>query len=200
MAAQSLSNKWVNLLVNGLIALVIGSIFIFVPESIYQTIIIILGIFLVLSGIGFVFYANKKGTAPSSQGRIVWTIQGLFNIGIGVFMMMKPALLYNFIMTFVGIWLIVAGAIQLYDSHQLRNVMSHYRVLMVWGFINIALGVVVILWPEFPIKVFGYIAYMIALVLFIYAGVFYSMRNKTPYGNVEDADILDIDEEPEEFL
>jgi uncharacterized membrane protein HdeD (DUF308 family) len=194
MAAQTLSNKWVNLLINGLIALVIGSIFVFVPESIYTTIIIILGVILLLSGIGFVFYANKKGAVPSSQGRIVWTIQGLFNIGIGVFMMMKPVLLYNFIMTFVGIWLIVAGAIQLFDSHQLRNVMNHYRVLMVWGFINIALGLVVILWPEFPIKVFGYIAYLIALILFIYSGVFYSMRNKSPYGNIEDADILDIDE------
>jgi len=198
MSIQTLSNKWVNLFVNGLIALAFGTIFIFIPETVYVTIIMVLGAFLIAMGIGFIIFANKKGSPPGVQARMLWTVQGIVNIGIGIFMMLQPALFYKFVMVFLGIWLIIAGAIQLYDSHMMRNIMNHYRVLMSMGFVNIALGVVIILWPEFPIQVFGYVAYFIALVMFIYAIIFYNNRNKNPKGafaeDVEDADILSIDE------
>ena len=199
MSTSTLSNKWVNLVINGIIALVIGSIFIFVPQAVYKTIIIILGVLLLLAGLGFVFYANRKGSVPTAQGRVVWNVQGLLNLAIGLFMIFEPQLLYNFIMIFVGIWLIVAGAIQLYDSHQIRNVIAHYRIMMFWGFIDIALGLVIILWKDFPVVVMGYIAYFIAAILFVYAIIFYNYRNKSPYGDVSDADIVEVDE-PEDKI
>jgi len=195
MSEQTLSNKWVNLFVNGLIALAFGTVFIFIPETVYVTIILILGGFITIMGFGFIYFANKKGSTPGTQARMLWSMQGLVNIGIGIFMMLQPELFYRFVMTFLGIWLIIAGSLQLFDSHMMRNIMSHYRVLMTMGFINIALGVVIVLWPEFPIKVFGYIAYFIALVMFIYAIVFYNYRNKDPKGAFsEDAEIIEIDE------
>jgi uncharacterized membrane protein HdeD (DUF308 family) len=195
MSEQTLSNKWVNLFVNGLIALAFGTVFIFIPETVYVTIILVLGGFITIMGFGFIYFANKKGSAPGTQARMLWSTQGLVNIGIGIFMMLEPELFYRFVMTFLGIWLIIAGSLQLFDSHMMRNIMSHYRVLMLMGFINIALGLVIILWPEFPIKVFGYIAYFIALVMFTYAIVFYKYRNKDPKGAfAEEAEVIEIDE------
>jgi cbb3-type cytochrome oxidase subunit 3 len=74
--------------------------------------------------------------------------------------------------------------------------MNHYKILMVWGFINIALGVIIILWPQFPFVVFGYIAYSIAIVMFIYAAVFFGYRNHIPGQkvDVEDAEVVELDE------
>jgi len=196
MTEQTLSNKWVNLFVNGLIALAFGTVFIFIPETVYVTIVLVLGGFLVAMGFGFIYFANRKRRSPSTQARILWTLQGLVNIGIGIFIMnLQPDLFYRLVMTFLGIWLIIAGSLQLFDSHMMRNIMSHYRLLMTMGFINIALGVVIILWPKLLIDFFGYIAYFIALVMFIYAIVFYNYRNKDPKGAfAEDAEIIEIDE------
>ena len=197
MKDQTLSNKWISLFVNGLIAVFFGSVFIFIPEAVYITIIGIFGGLILLLGIGFIYFGVRKGAKPGSKARMMWIIQGLINIGIGIFMILQPDLLFKFIMTFVGIWLIVAGALQLYDSHMMRNVMNHYRLLLLWGFINIALGVIIILWKEFPIVVFGYISYFIALIMFIYAGIFYSYRNYTPGGesaDIEDAEVVEVDE------
>jgi len=105
-------------------------------------------------GVGFIFSAVRKGAVGGLH--IMAIVQGLLNIGVGIFMLLKPELIFDFTMTFIAIWLVVSGSMQLYDSHSMRNVMSHYKVLMVWGFINIALGLIIILWPEFPFVVFGY--------------------------------------------
>lgn len=194
MNDQALSNKWISLFVNGLIALFFGSIFIFIPETVYITIIGVFGGLVLLLGLGFIYFGVKQGKSPGGKQRMMWIVQGIINIGIGIFMIMQPELLFKFIMTFVGIWLIIAGAIQLYDSHVMRNVMSSYRLLLLWGFVNIALGLIVILWKEFPIVVFGYFAYFIALIMFIYAGIFYKYRNVNPNQTeieAEDADIIE---------
>jgi len=195
MSSKSLSNKWVSLFVNGVIAAIFGTVFVFVPQTVYITIIQILGALLLLMGVGFIFSAVRKGAEGGLH--IMAIVQGLINIGVGIFMLLKPELIFEFTMTFIAIWLVVSGSMQLYDSHSMRNVMSHYKVLMIWGFINIALGVIIILWPTFPFVVFGYIAYTIALVMFIYAGVFFGYRNHIPgqdIKDIEDAEVVDIKE------
>ena len=201
MNNHALSNKWISLFVNGLIALFFGSVFIFIPETVYITIIGGFGGLILLIGIGFIYFGLKNGDQPGSKARMMWIIQGIINIGIGIFMILQPELLFKFIMTFVGIWLIVAGALQLYDSHMMRNIMNHYRLLMIWGFINLGLGVVIILWKEFPIVVFGYISYFIALIMFIYAGVFYRFRNYKPdntASSIEEAEVVEVNEPKED--
>jgi len=193
MTGNTLSNKWISLFINGIIAAIIGSIFVFVPKAVYVTIIQVFGAILLLGGIGFIISIARRKT--SSNIHIMAIIQGILNIGVGVFMLLQAQLVYDFTMTFVAIWLVVSGALQLYDSHSMRNVMNHYKVLMFWGFINIALGVIIILWPEFPFVFLGYIAYAIAIVMFIYAAIFYGYRNYSPDKlDVEDAEVVDIEE------
>ena len=195
MKNQSLSNKWVSLFVNGVIAAIFGTVFVFVPQAVYITIIQVLGALLLIGGLSYIFFVFRRSS--DSGMHIMAILQGIVNVGVGIFMLMKPDLIFAFTMTFIAIWLILSGAMQLYDSHSMRNVMNHYKVLMVWGFINIALGVIILLMPEFPFIIFGYIAYSIALVMFIYAGIFYSYRNHVPGqsgADIEDAEIIDIDE------
>jgi len=192
--AQSLSNKWVSLFINGVIAAIFGTIFIFVPQAVYITIIQVLGAALLIGGVGYIYFTIRKSSGEGTH--IVGILQGLINLGVGIFMILKPQLIFDFTMTFIAIWLVVSGAMQLYDSHSMRNVMNHYKILMIWGFINIALGVIIILWPQFPFVVFGYIAYSIAIVMFIYAGVFYGYRNHVPGQkvDVEDAEVVELKE------
>jgi uncharacterized membrane protein HdeD (DUF308 family) len=195
MSSQSLSNKWISLFINGVIAAIFGTVFVFVPKAVYVTIIQVLGVLFLVAGGGFIFSAIRRGTDGGLH--IMAIIQGLVNIGVGIFMLLQPKLVFDFTMTFIAIWLIVSGGMQLYDSHSMRNVMNHYRILMVWGFFNIALGVIIILWPEFPFVVFGYIAYAIAVVMFIYAAIFFGYRNHIPGKpelEVEDAEVVDIEE------
>ena len=195
MTEHALSNKWVSLFINGIIAAIFGTIFVFVPKAVYVTIIQVLGALLLLGGVGFIISAVRRKTEGNIH--VMAIIQGLLNIGVGIFMLLQPQLIFNFTMTFVAIWLVVSGAMQLYDSHSMRNVMNHYKILMVWGFINIGLGVIIILWPEFPFVVFGYIAYTIALVMLTYAAIFYGYRNHVPGRpdvEVEEAEVVDIEE------
>ena len=196
MSEHTLSNKWVSLFINGIIAMVIGTVFVFVPKAVYVTIIQVIGAVLMLGGVGFIVSAVRR--KASGNLHVMAIVQGLINIGVGIFMLLQPKLIFNFTMTFIAIWLVVSGAMQLYDSHSMRNVMNHYKVLMVWGFINVALGVIIILVPEFPFIMFGYIAYTIAVVMFIYAGIFFGFRNHIPGKSdveVEDAEIVDIEED-----
>jgi uncharacterized membrane protein HdeD (DUF308 family) len=195
MSSQSLSNKWISLFINGVIAAIFGTVFVFVPKAVYVTIIQVLGVLFLVAGGGFIFSAIRRGTDGGLH--IMAIIQGLVNIGVGIFMLLQPKLVFDFTMTFIAIWLIVSGGMQLYDSHSMRNVMNHYRILMVWGFLNIALGVIIILFPKLLVNLFGIIFYAIAVVMFIYAAIFFGYRNHIPGKpelEVEDAEVVDIEE------
>ena len=53
------SNRWTSVLINAIITLTIGIVLIFVPETVYSTIIIVIGAMMILSGFIFFTYPNR---------------------------------------------------------------------------------------------------------------------------------------------
>lgn len=174
----NLSHRWSNVFINALLTLTIGAVLIFVPEAIYVTIITVIGALLIASGIGF-FIFLKKATTLSTKARIIWFSQALINIIVGLFLVFQSELVYDFVIYFIAIWLIISGGIQIFFAPSQKNIVKNTSVILINGVVAIGLGVTILIWPEFPIKFIGYITVLVGFILLYYSFIFFKHRNET---------------------
>ncbi len=184
------SNKWSNILINAIITLSIGAMLILVPNTIYQTIIIGIGIVLFIAGVGFLVYASRSHEI-SFQSKSFWYIQSVINIVVGIFIFFQPAMVVNLLHYFISIWLIIVGGVQLFFASTQRSVYGNVSVLLINSILALGLGVLFLVWPEFPLVVIGYITVLIGLILLFYSYIFFKHRNEVVTVSYDSQDSAD---------
>jgi len=169
-------SKWTNILINAIITLTIGAVLVFIPETIYLSIIIGIGVILTLSGFGFLFYTyNSKQI--EIKNKVLWYLQSIINLTVGAFLLFQPELVLDFMIYFISVWLILIGAIQLFQAPSQKNIAGNISFILINSVISITLGVVILIWPTFPLQFIGYIVLLIGVILLYYSYVFYKHRN-----------------------
>jgi len=169
-------NRWTNLLINAIITLTIGSVLVFIPKTIYISIVIGIGIILMLSGIAFLIYTHNSKLVEV-KNKILWYLQSLINLTVGTFLVFQPDLVLQFMIYFISVWLILIGAIQLFQAPSQKNIAKNISVILINSIISIALGIAILIWPTFPLQFIGYIVMLIGVILLFYSFVFYKHRN-----------------------
>ena len=169
-------SRWTNILINAIITLTIGSVLVFIPEAIYLSIVIGIGIVLIISGFSILLYThNSKQLIVKSK--VLWYLQSIINLTVGAFLVFQPELVLNFMVYFISVWLILIGAIQLFQAPSQKNIAGNISVILINSIISIALGVAILIWPTFPLQFIGYIVMLIGVILLYYSFVFYTHRN-----------------------
>ncbi len=169
-------NRWTNILLNAIITLTIGAVLLFIPKTVYISIVIGIGIVLILSGISFLTYTyNSKKILQNKKP--LWYLQSIINITVGTFLVFQPEIVLNFIVYFISLWLILIGAIQLFQAPSQKTIAGNISVILINSVLSIALGVIILIWPTFPLQIIGYIVMLIGIILLYYSFVFYTHRN-----------------------
>lgn len=189
-----ISGKWSNILINGIITLAIGSLLVFAPITVYKMIVIGIGIALFSVGLVSLIYASRTQNL-SVKNKSIWYIQAIIDIAIGIFIFFQPELVVNMLRYFISIWLIIVGAIQLFYSAGQSKIFGKVSIMFINSILALAVGVVFLAWPEFPLLVLGYINIFISIILFYYAIVFYTNRNKGFVNNIADIEDVEFEEE-----
>ncbi len=170
------SNHWTNILINAVITLSIGAILILVPNTIYNTIIIIAGITLFLFGLAFLIYAYQSKTT-TIKSKTYWYFQSVLYFAVGLFLFFKPQIVVNLLHYFISIWLIIVGLTQLFFAANRKHIIGNSSFMFINSIIALSLGILILIWPQFPVVFIGYITLLIGIVLLVYSIGQYKHRN-----------------------
>ena len=180
------------MLMNSIITLIIGSVLVFIPEAIYISIVIGIGVLLVLAGFGFLFFTYNSHQLII-KNKVLLYFQSIVNLTVGAFLIFQPELVLNFMIYFISIWLILIGSIQLFQAPSQKNITGNISFIFINSIISIALGVAILIWPTFPLQFIGYIVMLIGIILLFYSFVFYKHRNDVISITLEEAEEISQD-------
>ena len=189
------SDRWSNILINAILTISIGLMLILIPDKIYQTIVIAIGVILFIAGLASLIFANRSQSI-TFKTKSFWYIQSILNIIVGIFLFFQPALVVSLLHYFISIWLIIVGSMQLFFASTQKGIYGKVNVLFINSILALGLGVVFLVWPKFPLIAIGYITVLIGVILLIYSFIFFKHRNDSiQVSYVEEAEDIEFEEE-----
>lgn len=143
-----MKNTWIRLLwiLAGLLLVVVGFIIMLNPVSTIISLSILLGLFMIASGVADLFaYSSIKGLMPGSG----WVlIDGIFTLLMGVLLLFNSALGAASINLFFTIWMLFVGVSRIINSLDYRKLgSSTWLVHFVVGAILLILGIISLFVP-----------------------------------------------------
>lgn len=175
--------KWTGLAINGAIALIIGLIFIFLPQHFTVSVVKILGVVLSLSGFVMLFFSFFK---RQHQGaiNIYLIIQGILNLALGLIMFINPSLMIDFIMFVIGLWALTIGLFQVFYAIKVRKIVNSGMFLLANGIIFMGLGLMMIINPDVILhtllSIIGSVISLLGIILLYFSFVIYKNNKITP--------------------
>jgi uncharacterized membrane protein HdeD (DUF308 family) len=134
---------WLVPLVAGLISLLAGIVVIVAPKGSLETIALILGIYLVVTGLHGVYTALANPDETGGHRGLVLTM-GVLALVAGIVVILRPGATVTGVAIAFGIFLILSGLRYLF----LAAVLPDKLPLLVRGILEIAGGAVVVVWPK----------------------------------------------------
>jgi len=162
----SLSKK--NTIINGVIFIFLGLLFVVFPEGTLQSISIYIGLVILIPGIILLItgFLDKSG----SRNRNIIISLGVITVLFGLLFILKPNLIGILLSVFISLWVILNGFFKLVASFSMKDMdEAGWWVQSLIGFVLLAFGVYMLV-NAFSVSVFITIWAGIMLLIF---GVYY---------------------------
>lgn len=168
---EALKNRWFLLMANATIAIIVGIVFLFVPEQTLKTIGFAAGIIILLSGLFLVFGAFSY--AKKGQNMFFWLVEGLINLALGIILIVNPIWLVEFILILIGLWALVLGIFQLYTGFASSKDIKNNALLKINGVAAAVIGLILLFKPDmvasFVVQLLGVISILIGGIMMYFA-------------------------------
>jgi uncharacterized membrane protein HdeD (DUF308 family) len=154
----------------GFISLIAGLVLLFRPDRKESIIAIIIGFLFVVSGFGQAAEAVTTHRRGTYWGLLL--IRGLINFGFGIALIFWTGATVTVIVWLVGLDFVVTGLIAVVVSFMVGKEGGR-GALLIEGLITIAIGVVIMAWPEATTNVLGVvigIGLTLLGLLFLFSG------------------------------
>jgi len=183
------SVKSTGLFVNGIIAIIIGFVFVFTNDKAVEGILSIIGAVIGLLGLiilAKVLFFDKKNAFSNP----IFIIEALLNLVLGLLMLLNPKLILHFMMLLIGLWSIIIGIVQIIYFFKIKAVIKTGYYILIGGIIFLLLGFLITFYPEFIVStvaiIVGLLIITIGLIL-VYLGYMVNKNqdNFTNYTIVE---------------
>jgi uncharacterized membrane protein HdeD (DUF308 family) len=142
----TLAENWWLLLLRGLAAIAFGVIAFFWPAITLVALTYLWGAYALADGIialGAAFGARGVDAGP----RWWLGLSGVVGILAGIIAFAYTGMTALVLLTFIAVWAIIIGVLQLFAAVRMRDVLNNEWWLILSGLISIAFGVVLIAWP-----------------------------------------------------
>jgi len=157
---ETLSKKWVLILINALLIICFGLILIFIPIQAFKSLVFAIGALIAFVGLILIFGAFNY--AKESKSMVFWLFQGLFNLVIGAVVLFFPEASIKFLLILAGLWAIVLGVYQfsvgLIPDTEIKGKLWH----KINGAAAVLIGILLIFTPGLII---GFVVYLFAFLL-----------------------------------
>lgn len=136
------------MILNGFLAtlmILLGIILFFSPSIAIKTVSWLMGLFFVIQGVLACVSYIKKDRVSLLNFNLIY---GIISILIGLFIILNPFAIANFLTIGLGVWLIISGGLKLNYGLRLKYVKeSSWSVTLGVGIISTIFGILVILNP-----------------------------------------------------
>jgi uncharacterized membrane protein HdeD (DUF308 family) len=178
--------NWWFLALNGIIAILVGLLFLYYTKELIASIINAFGIIILTAGMVMLIVAiyNLKKDKKMVSSFVLAVI--FFTIGICILIFRESSQALFF--TMMGVWAVIVGIFQLVILVNVKKNLSNKNILLFNGLLTIVLGGVLFFdpfsFPEIIIKIIGAFTVIFGLVMIYLAFV---IRKVTMAGEKEDA-------------
>jgi uncharacterized membrane protein HdeD (DUF308 family) len=144
--AQRVATTWREPLVRGILAIVVGIVLFAFPISATIVLAIAFGVFVLFDGVFAIVHAVRN---PHSEAGTWWAMlaRGVLGVLVGLFAIIFPTIAAAVLGTFIAVWAIVAGVLEIGAGFRVRHDVPRETTLIVLGALTIVLGVVLIFVP-----------------------------------------------------
>jgi uncharacterized membrane protein HdeD (DUF308 family) len=143
---HALAENWWVLLLRGIAAIAFGVLAFIWPNLTLLTLIFLWGFYALVDGIIALWaaIASRRGGTP-----LRWwlAIVGIIGIAAGLVAFVYPGITAQVLLTFIAIWAIAVGLLQIWGAIQLRKEIESEWLLGLSGLISIAFGVLLLVRP-----------------------------------------------------
>ena len=137
MPKDLLTAAWKLLLLRGVIGIVLGIVLVAWPEATIVVLMVLVGIWALIDGIGLAAHVFDKG-ARTGQ-RVLFGVMALIALVVALVAIFRPGLAASAVTWFLGIWLLVRGLFELVGAFS--TTVSTPRWLLVLGaLLDLVLG------------------------------------------------------------
>ncbi|MDR2085034.1 MAG: DUF308 domain-containing protein [Bacteroidales bacterium] len=178
--------SWVTMLVNGIIAAIIGILLLFVKGDAINVLIKWLGIvFIIVAAtlIGVDIYSAVKKRYWGSL-----TFVSVFLLVAGIIFAIMPGQVWKFIAVVIGIWAILTGVFQIITTIKYKSYVPHNTITIVNGILLVALGILFVFYMDNVKNAITYIAGAFLIISGIWE-IFNAFRFKKISNIIENDDI-----------
>ncbi|NLI73435.1 MAG: hypothetical protein GX369_01495 [Euryarchaeota archaeon] len=150
MTFEKNRGQWWGRVIPGIIAVIVGLAFLFLPKITLVIFLWIFGVFMVVTGIILISHAWSR--SPGSKYRKLNFIEGGFNIIIGAIAILAPGLTSLIAIYLVAAFAIISGILQILEgffiSPRERTLVGSSRgLLIVAGIWALLIGIILALFP-----------------------------------------------------
>jgi uncharacterized membrane protein HdeD (DUF308 family) len=142
---RALSQDWWIFLMEGVLSIVFGVLLLFWPGPTAGVVIVLVGLFALLTGIIGVFAAI--GAAGSHQPWGWKLTTAILGVLVGLAIMRWPGATAVVILYLVAFWLILGGIVGIVESFAAHRTISHAWLLLLSSVVAILFGIAMFAWP-----------------------------------------------------
>ncbi len=149
MNNSSLASTWGPLAVRGIVAVLFGIAAVFWPGITLVTFVYLFSAFILASGIvGLIGgLANIYDESRSVLTKILMSILGIVEIGLGVYLLRHTAVAFTTLILLVGFMLIFRGVVELFTGIFEDEGAMHKTVMIIGGLITALAGILLFFQP-----------------------------------------------------
>ena len=111
MPKDLLTAAWKLLLLRGVIGIVLGIVLIAWPQATIVVLMVLIGIWALIDGIGLAAQVFAKGAGTGQ--RVLFGVMALVALVVALFAIFRPGVAASAVTWFIGIWLLVRGLFEL---------------------------------------------------------------------------------------
>lgn len=185
---RQLKKNWWYLAINGLVAIIVGLIAIFLPKESLTILIQWLGAIVLIGGLGLIGYDILNARKNLKWG--LWAAQGGFFTALGVLFLAAPHFVVSVIFIVFGIWAILAGLLHIITILAIRDVFKNYIMSLINGVLMIVIGVLLI---ARPINTAVTVTTFIGAYLLIYGvwQIYMALRIRKELSSWQDPEVIE---------
>jgi uncharacterized membrane protein HdeD (DUF308 family) len=165
MDRESLKDMWGALALRGMILILFGIAAVFWPGITLRTIVYLFGAFILVSGItNEIMGITNLGKAGNFWERILLIVLGLFEVGVGIYLLRHPSVSFSVLILLIGISFIVNALFQLFHGIFGEGTSSYRVINIIAGLLAGLAGVALLMQPAAGGVAFVWILGLYALI------------------------------------
>lgn len=175
-----------NHIVRGILTIVTGCFLLFMPGLTMQTVMIMIGVMFLLSGIITMIISNVKRRGMKG----FWSFQGISNLAFGFAFVVAPNTMLKVFVFFLGLILLILGIIQLIGALGALSFSRWSWIFIIFALLTLAGGILLLVNPFKSVETI--LSFVGALfVIYGISEIFMSrkIRQRNPYRDITVKDI-----------